>query len=289
MVAVTGPGGTGASTAAIALAQSLADDVRQGGLVLLADFCLHAEHAMLHHAHDIVPGVQELVEAHRGGTPAADQVRALAFTVAERNYQLLLGLRRARFWTTLRPRAFEAAFDSLRRAYRVVVCDIDADVEGEDAGGSLDVEERHLMARTAALSADVVYVVGLPTMKGLHSLVRVVHDVLSVGANAGTRRARPEPGPEVAPCAGGADGNARTSSSRRQSGPVGLAGPVFLPGRRVDDALRDGVRLPPGLGQPLAGALRAVLDRHKGASEPAGPTRVRPGSLGTWTDQAVGE
>src|SRR5439155_20792156 len=105
--------------------------------------------------------------------------------VVERRYHLLLGLRRARFWATLRPRAFEAGFDSLRRAYQVVVCDTDADVEGEDDGGSIEVEERNVMTRTACARADVVFVVGLPSMKGLHSLVRVVHDLVAFGVPAG--------------------------------------------------------------------------------------------------------
>ena len=221
---------------------------------------------MLHHARDVVPGVQELVEAHRAGTPAVDEVRSLAFEVSERRYHLLLGLRRGRFWTAVRPRAFEAAFDSLRRAYRVVVCDTDADVEGEDAGGSVDVEERHQFARTAVTQADAVFVVGMPTMKGVHSLVRVVHDILGVGVDAA----------RIAPVVNQAPRSPRARASFAATlhalvapavGPLGLAAPVFLPTRRVDDALRDGVRLPPGLGQPLVGALHAIVERA--------PARVR--------------
>jgi CO dehydrogenase nickel-insertion accessory protein CooC1 len=287
VVAVTGSGGTGASTAAIAVAQALGDDVRNAGLVLLADLCLHAEQAMLHHARDVVPGVQELVEAHRAGTPAVDEVRSLAFEVSERGYHLLLGLRRGRFWAAIRPRAFEAAFDSLRRAYRVVVCDIDADVEGEDAGGSLDVEDRHQFARAAVTQADAVLVVGMPNMKGVHSLVRVVHDVLGVGV---------EPA-RIAPVVNQAPRSPRARAALAAAvhtlvapavGPLSLADAVFLPTRRVDDALRDGVRLPAGLGQPLVGALHKVVERVQPASKLAGPERVSPGSLGSWSEQAVG-
>src|SRR5437667_3955566 len=42
----------------------------------------------------------------------------------------------------------------------------------EDAGGSIDVEERHHFARTAVTQADAVFVVGNPTMKGIHSWSR---------------------------------------------------------------------------------------------------------------------
>ena len=72
-------------------------------------------------------------------------------------------------------------------------------------------------------------------------------------------------------------------------GPLGLADPVFLPALRVDDALRDGVRLPADLGQPLVGALHAIVEQAQPASGLARPRRVRPGSLGTWSEQAVGE
>ena len=287
VVAVTGAGGTGASTASIALAQALGDDVRHAGLVLLADLCLHAEQAMLHHARDVVPGIQELVEAHRAGTPAVDEVRSLAFEVAERRYHLLLGLRRARFWTAVRPRAFEAAFDSLRRAYRVVVCDIDANLEGEDAGGSVDVEERHHFARTAVTQADAVFVVGMPTMKGVHALVRVVHDVIGVGVDATRIVPVVNQGPR-SPRARAALAATVHALVAPAVGPAALAEPLFLPARRVDDALRDGVRLPAGVGQPLVDALHAIVEQARPASGLAAPRRVRPGSLGTWNEQAVG-
>ena len=78
-------------------------------MVLLADLNLDADQAALHDARDVVPGVAELVDAHRGGQPSADEIRTLTFRVPSRSYHLLLGLRRHRDWTVLRPRAFEAA------------------------------------------------------------------------------------------------------------------------------------------------------------------------------------
>src|SRR5690606_21768564 len=47
LVAVTGPGGAGSSTVAMALAQALASDAQNLGLVLLADLALDADLAML--------------------------------------------------------------------------------------------------------------------------------------------------------------------------------------------------------------------------------------------------
>jgi MinD-like ATPase involved in chromosome partitioning or flagellar assembly len=286
VAALTGPGGTGVSTAAIALAQAFGDDVRHGGMVLLADLRLHAEQAMLHDARDVVPGVQELVEAHRAGRPSSETVRSLAFAVAERRYHLLLGLRRARSWPALRPQAFEAAFDSLRRAYRVVVCDVDPDLEGEDGGGSIDVEERNVMARTAMACADVVFTVGLPSMKGLHSLVRVVTDLAAFGVDVD----RIVPVLNRAPRAPRARAGLASVVAQLAAPAVGdgLPTPIFLPERPVEADLHDGARLPSALGAPLAGAFGAVLSRSGAPARPDAPEPVRPGSLGIWADQATG-
>jgi hypothetical protein len=287
VVAVVGPGGTGTSTAAIALAQGLGGGVDNGGLVVLADLRLHAEQAMLHDARDVVPGVQELVDAHRSGTPTLDEVRALTYRVDERRYHLLLGLRRARFWSTLRPRAVEAALTSIARAFGLVVCDVGADVEGEDEGGSADVEERNVLSRTALGRADVVIAVGAPTMKGAHSLGRVIDDLVTFGVapariapvfNRAPRapRLRAELTAALAELAGSAARGA-------------LPSPVFLPERRVDDALRDGVRLPGAIVDRLVALYGATLARNTDTA-PAGaahaddllPSRIRPGELGAW-------
>jgi len=275
-----GPGGTGASTAAIALAQGLGDDVRHGGMLLLADLARHAEQAMLHDARDVMPGIQELVDAHRLRRPSIEEVRSLVFDVADRRYQLLLGLRRAQAWASLRPRAFDAAVDSLRRGWRVVVCDCDDDVEGESDGGSPDVEDRNLMTRTVAARADVVFAVGVPGVKGLHSLARVVRDLVAFGV----------PADRIVPVFNRTPRPARSRASL--AGVLAelieapeLPSPIFLPERAVDHAIRDGVRLPSVLTAPLAAAFEGVLERcgpRPGVGDE--PQLVAPGSLGSWSD-----
>src|SRR5437764_2342073 len=138
---------------------------------------------MLRDAGDAVPGVQELVEAHRSGQPAAADVRALTFAVPGRGYDLLLGLRRHRDWSSIRPRSLEAAIDGLLAAYKVVVADVTGDVEGERECGSVDVEERNAMARLATTKADLVVAVGLPGAKGVHRLVRLVDALVQHGVD----------------------------------------------------------------------------------------------------------
>jgi hypothetical protein len=299
LVAVTGAGGVGRSTAALALAAGLAADPRDRGLVLLADLALHAQQALLHDAGDVVPGLPELVEAHRGGALGAAEVRSLCFAVPGRGYDLLLGLRRHRDWTALRPRAFDAALLGLRRAYRTVVADVDADVEGEAQCGSTDVEDRNLLARHTLGDADLVLVVGLAGVAGAHSQLRVLRDVVELGV----------PGERIVPVVNRAPRNPRPRSEAGATlarllaatapATVLATSPLFLPERRrVADVLRDNAPAPAALVRPLAGAVRGLLDGGRQAAGGYGsagespvlpaPVQVVPGSLGSWTEEEVG-
>jgi hypothetical protein len=285
MVAVCGTGGVGASTVAAALAQGLASGLGGEALpdpVVLADLCRRADQAMLHDVRDVLVGAQELVEAHRSATPDAEHVRAHCLPVPERGYDLLLGLRRPRAWTALRPRAVAAAVSGLRASYGTVVADIEGDVEGEAETGSIDVEERHALARSAALGADVVVVVGGPGLHGVHSLARLVHDIVSLGVHP----IRVLPVINQAPRRAGARAEVTAALAELCTTPAGRpAPPVHLPKRKVDEAFRDGVPLPQALAQPMARAAEVVAARvpavHEGDfDDPQGPRLVRPGSLG---------
>jgi hypothetical protein len=288
LVAVTGAGGVGRSTLAMALATGLAADPRDRGLVVLADLALHGHQALLHDAGDIVPGLLELVEAHRGAALGPDQVRALCYTLPARGYDLLLGLRRHRDWTALRPRALDAALDGLRLTYRLVVADVDADVEGEAQCGSADVEDRNALARHALVDADLVLAVGRSGVAGAHAQLRVVRDLLELGV----------PGGRIVPVVNRAARNprARAEATAALAGLLAAtdpgvelgASPVFVPDRRrVGDLVRDDAPLPAALVRPLTGVVRGLLDAVVGGGDPAPPAGsepvpVAPGSLGSW-------
>jgi len=278
LVAVTGPGGTGASTIAIAIAQGLAADVRAAGAVLLADLRLNAEMAMLHDARDTVPGIQEVVEACRSTRPAADDLRRLTFGVPDRGYRLLLGLRQARAWSTIRPRAFESAVDALRTAFQAVVVDVDADVEGEEDGGSIDVEERNLMARTTLPAAETVVVVGAPGMKGIHSLTRVIGSLVAHAVDI----SRIVPVINRAPRGMRARSEMGGALASLVPSPA-LQPALFIGERHVDAALRDMAPLPDALVGPLVDRCTAITARPQAAVDH--PRPVTPGSLGRWTPE----
>jgi MinD-like ATPase involved in chromosome partitioning or flagellar assembly len=282
---VCGPGGTGASTVAIALAQGLSTDARYARRVLLADLARRADQAMLHDAQELGPGVQELVEAHRLGRMGPDDISEVTFSVPRRGYRLLLGLRRPEGWSALRPRAIDAAVEGLRRSFQVVVADVTGDVEGEADGGSADVEERNHLARTSVLHSSAVVAVGAPGMKGIHSLASLVRSLVT----AGVAPARIVPVVNRAPRNPAARATlARAFAELLADQPASaLAGPVHLPERKIEDALRDGTPLPAAVVDPVVRAVLAVAERQAD-SAPADQqaTPITPGSLGAWSAAA---
>lgn len=288
LIAVTGPGGTGASTMAVALAQGAASELG-AGRVLLADLALHAEQAVIHHAPDLVPGLPELVEAHRTGTLSAGEVQSLVYDIAERGYHLLLGLRRHRDWAALRPRALDAAMMSLAATYELVVADADCDLEGHEACGSVEVEERNLLARTAVLAADRVVIVGAASLKGIHSLARLTRDTI----DAGVAPSRLVPVVNHAPRSpqGRAEvGRALAELVRPAVGRAGdVRAPVFVPDRpKIEHSLRDGTRLPAPLARSLAAAVVTTSGRASaGTPAPRRPELIQPGTLGFWPSPEV--
>ena len=278
LVAVIGAGGTGTSTVAIAAAQGLAGRPEGfAGRTALIDLCLSGEQAMLHDADPSGAGLLELIDRCRLGTPDEATVRDHLVPIHKRGYDLLPGLRRRRLWTQLRASSSAAALTSLRRAYDLVIADVDADLEGEPDSGSVDLEERNQLARLAVEQATIILVVGHSSMKGLHSMTRVIRDVVEHGANPSSvqpvfNHAPPNPRSKAGYTAALAeltDGLALTASS------------VFVPTKDIDDRLRALVPFPASVVDPIAGAIAARLNRSP--VPPIGgratPQAVRPGFL----------
>ena len=142
----------------------------------------------------------------------------------------------------------------------MVVCDVDPDVEGEAGGGSIDVEERNVMARTAASRADVVFAVGGPSLKGMHGLVRVITDLVGPACRPErivpviNRSPRSPPGP-------GRPGHGARRPRRCRPPAAAWPAPSTCPSAtsRATSATAAGSRR--SSARPLAGAFDAVLDR----------------------------
>ena len=289
LVTVTGPGGSGTSTVAMALAQALGSHPSTHATVVLADLARNGEQAMLHDAREVVPGVQELVDAHRVGRLSSDETRAMTFDAVGRGYHLLLGLRRPRDWTAIRPRAFEATLDGLQRSYRHVIADVDADIEGQSETGSLDIEDRNLFARTIIPRADVVVVTGMAGVKGLHSLTRTLRNLVGFGI----------PVERFLPVIVQAPRSPHRRSEIRATldalltgdGLSDLASPAYVPDRRdLEAALRDGVRLPDMLGATIRDRVDKLIERSGERSDPPTPEplAIVAGSLGSWPAEEAG-
>jgi hypothetical protein len=284
LVAVTGTGGSGASTIAAMLAHGIGTDARERGLVILADLALAADQAVIHDTDDVSPALPELVELHRLGRSDPDDVRGLVFSGGrERPYDLLIGLRRHRDWTLLRPRAVAAALDGLRATYRTVVTDVDSDIEGERDTGSHDIEDRNVLARSAIGTAEAVVVVGRADVVGIHRLSSTLRDLRRFGVPAD----RLLPLVNRAPRSPATRADITSAVARLAFDDAESAIPPLYVAerRRLDDLVRVGAPWPAGPSRDIASAVRAITARHGPVAPDAGvPERVAPGSLGTFAD-----
>lgn len=281
LVAVTGPGGAGASTVARAVAQGLGPAGH--GEVLLADLALHADQAMAHHVGDVVPGVPELVDTHRRGVLDRRAVHSLCWSADHLPYRLLLGLRRHRDWTALRARSTGAALDALLRSFDTVVADIDDDFEDETTTGSMDVADRTRLAREAVRRARLVLVACRNDLRCLHRLAPTVSELRRLGV----------PGDAIAVVAVGAPRRparraelvaAVDALTRPAVGGAALLPTVLVPWRNdVAIAVHDGAALPRALADPLAASVAVLLERAPRRGGDVEPERVAPGSIGHWS------
>ncbi len=259
LIAVLGPGGTGVSTVAAAAAQGLGRvDARHLGIALI-DLRLCAEQSVLHDADPSNPGLLEIVDLCRLGSPDPETVRSILTAIPNRSYDLLPGLRRPRLWTQLRPSSTLEALRALRRAYGIVVADLDGTLEGESECGSLDVEDRHQLSRIALEQATVVLTVGHSSMKGLHSLTRTIRDAVEFGVDPVVIQ------PVFNHCASGARARAGYAAALAElTDGLGLtSSPVFIPTRDIDDRVRALTPFPNAIVGPLTGSIVARI--HGGA------------------------
>lgn len=288
LVAVTGAGGSGSSTTAMALAQGMAAR-SDASSTLLVDACLDGSLAMVHATPDVTPGLSDLVEAHRTGHPAPDATERLTFACPEHGYHLLVGLANPRDWTALRLRAVDASISTLLERWRLVVADTDPEVEGEAATGSIDVEERNVLARTLTARADLVMVTARPSTPGLWRLVRILGRLLRHGVEPLRLQPVLVGGPGSPAARARLAASLGTLVTDTIPGSPALAGPLTVPHlRRLDGAHHDAVRLPP---RPCAALARTIDARlahlparrpSAGADEGVGDP-IAAGSLGSWS------
>lgn len=281
LIVTIGGGGSGTSTTAMAIAGHLSRADEGSSDVALIDACLDADQALLHDLGDVVPGLQELIELHRSTNPEGDAIRSHLWYSPSHGYDVLPGLRRHRDWASIRRRATLAALDSIRHSYSFVVADADADIEGEPETGSIDIEDRNLMARELTRTADVIVVTARPGVSGIHRLIRTltILDERSIGMERvlpvviGAPRSRSERSNQI---------RAITRLFTEIRPDSELPTPVMVPFRRdLEPFLRDGSGPP----QSSVGSITSAVDsmlRRLPIADSAGsmPTPIIPGHLG---------
>jgi hypothetical protein len=242
----------------------------------------------------VVPGLPELVEAHRSDRLDPDDVRRLTFPIDQRGYSVLLGRRRRADWVTVRRRSVDAALDALARSFDVTVADVPAELDGQAQTGSMDLEDRHAPTLAALATADVVLVTGHPDLHGLHALVDLLGEVVASGVPpervvpvvVGVPRA-----PATRARLTAATARLSAAHTTRHSDPIVLHPAVLLPRiRHLDDRHDRVAPLPSSLTGPLGRLCERLLGELAPRSAAHHPERIRTGELGTeldpWDDTA---
>lgn len=292
VITVTGPGGMGSSTVAMALSQGLADTALRRPIVL-ADMALRASQAMLHDTRDVVPGLLEFVEGHRLGSPDAAGSMSSVHSFPERGYDLLLGLRHHRDWASIPARALAASWATLMNCYETTVCDITGEFDGLEETGSNDIEDRNRLARMAARNSDLVLAVSRGGAWGMRHLISTIVSLEEIGV---------EPA-RIVPVINFAPRNPRAKAeiskaivellNGRSKDARALAPPVFVPFRKnLDSTVGSGSALPSAVTSPLISSVEAILATFDDAApravlnaeEQLEPVAIVPGSLGTWSE-----
>ena len=247
-----------------AVARALAATRGQPGDVLLADWTLDAPHRACHQIPADAPGLMDLVRVSRFGPPPGSAVEPLTY-LTDGGYRLLPGLACHHDWVSLGEAASRSVLDAVRSVAELVVVHVDRDLEGEAETGSLDIEDRNVLARTAVTEAALVAVTAPAAPAASHEVAAALHAL---------ERFRVPPG-RVITVRPAAAAWARVRA--RAGSPTGTV--TLRVGRRPDRAV--GV------------ALRRAL--HHGVVEPTGlartavePERIVPGTLGAWAQEVEG-
>lgn len=178
LVAVVGAGDALAAVAAC-LAEAIALGARGRGWdgpVVLADLTLDATLQTVHPVGPGGRGVGDLIDSAGDLDPSA-----VGSAPGGRRYRYVPGLSRHRDWIRLRSDAAERALGALRASAAVVVVAVDPDLEGEADTGSFDIEDRNLLARLGASTADVVVSASSATRIGLGAQAGVLRALADLG------------------------------------------------------------------------------------------------------------
>ncbi|HRW36781.1 MAG TPA: hypothetical protein P5254_03715 [Aquihabitans sp.] len=167
-------------SAAVAHRAAIVAGSGAGRRVVLADLSRHA--LLRGDAPSTGPGLAELLQIARFRRPDGADVRALVRR-GEEGHDVLAGGDHPLDWVATRAEAAALALRALRRAAHLVVALVDPDLDGELETGSVDVEDRHALARAAVAASSAIAIATAPGPVGQR---------LAEAWEAGARPLRPE-------------------------------------------------------------------------------------------------
>lgn len=276
LIAVTGPGNTGASTVATAFAQHLGKKAVDPGSVALIDFARNAQQDVLHNVFNSRASVEDLIDANRMRVADSEDVRALLVSCDTRAFSLLCGVRKSSAWTTFGQGSIVRSLDALRQSYLQTVVDITCDVESRNETGSSDLELRNSLSIETARRADLVVVVGLPGVKGLHSVWQSVTTLLGVGVDSQRIVIVINRSPKNALARRGIASTLRSFIAA--SSP--LCDIACIGEYNIEPSLLDGTELPNKLTAEVAKSLEQALSSVHAVHADEVATPIAPGTLG---------
>ena len=178
IVSVVGSGGAGTSTITMAIAQGMGE---RTGEPLVLDAKSKGELAFLNDARAHAMGISELIRAARISHIEKEGLATYLEWISSRRYYLLKSSRSRRDWLGWDQDSLNSAFGVLRNSFKHIVVDIGNDYEGSSESGSMDIESKNLLGRTALALSSLVVLVGSDDTKGIFSLAAINRELSRSG------------------------------------------------------------------------------------------------------------
>ena len=226
LVSVAGAAGAGTSMVAMAIAQNLAAALGPRSFaagapmrVALVDGTRRASAAMYHDVGDVLPGLPELVEAHRHDELDPDAVRRLSLSERERGYDLLLGdadpgISQRCGQHARRPDALRRATTSWSSSTIPTSMARTRPAPSTSRSSTVWCAERRQLA-------DLVVAVGRPGMWGLHRHVRLLEEPTTPDSIRGRGPTGGQPRPTHTRSTGAAHPHTRSAHRARRARSAG--------------------------------------------------------------------
>lgn len=182
MIGIVGVPGTGCSTVAMSLAQSLGVDYK----VLLVDLCADGDLAMYHDIDRGAPSLGELMASAMLSGITKKYLRNFYQPIVTRNYQLLAGIKRQEEVLTFRPSHVRDLFDTVKEDFDYVIFDMDSSLRSPKLLEAISDGSTTIASETVLDFLDLIVITLSNDLKGVHSGLRIAHRLMLHGFDSST-------------------------------------------------------------------------------------------------------